>query len=65
MKYPIAGSVMTGYEVRIGRHEYEDGKPMVVEITLDSGGNSSYVQVLSIEAARDLASSLKYILGQQ
>jgi len=63
MKYPIAGSIMKGYEVRKGRHEYEEGKPVVVEITFTSG-NSNYIQVLSIETARELAASLKYVLNK-
>jgi hypothetical protein len=64
MKFPIAGSIMKGYNVRKGRHEYEEGKPMVVEITFE-GTSSSYVQVISIETARELAASLKHVLGQE
>lgn len=64
MKYPISGSVMSGVVIRKGNHEYEDGKPEVIELNFQ-GYSSTYVQVIDIETAHELLAQLKNVLGQK
>jgi len=59
----ISGSINTGVSVRLGKHEYEEGRPEVVELAFRGYGyNSTYIQVIDVETARELKKQLEFIL---
>jgi hypothetical protein len=60
-EYPISGSIFQGVTTRQGKHEYEEGNPEVIEITLQ-GYNSSYVNVVDLKTARALFNQLRDLL---
>jgi len=60
-KEPISGSIFSGVQTRCGKHEYEDGKPEVVEIIFE-GYHNRYVNVIDLKTARELMNQLKEIL---
>jgi hypothetical protein len=57
----ISGSINTAVSVRAGEHEYEEGKPEVVELAFE-GYRSTYIQVIDLKTARSLMNQLKDIL---
>jgi hypothetical protein len=60
-EHPISGAIITGISIRVGEHEYEEGRPEVVEITF-KGYNCNYVQVIDLATAEDLKKQLEFIL---
>jgi hypothetical protein len=60
-EHRISGAIITGVSTRAGEHEYEEGNPEVVEIAF-RGYNSTYIQVIDMETARELKKQLEFIL---
>jgi hypothetical protein len=60
-EHQISGAINTGVSVRAGNHEYEEGHPEVVEIAF-RGYNSTYIQVIDMETAKDLKKQLEFLL---
>ena len=60
-EHRITGAVNNGVSVRAGEHEYEEGHPEVVEIAFQ-GYNSTYIQVIDMETAKDLKKQLEFLL---
>ena len=60
-EHRITGAIITGVSTRAGEHEYEEGKPEVVEIAF-RGYNCTYIQVIDLKTAKELKDQLDFIL---
>lgn len=57
----INGSVYKGVQIHIGPHQYEAGKPTVVELCFE-GYNFTQCVVIDMETAQELKEQLEVLL---
>jgi hypothetical protein len=57
----INGSVFKGVQVHVGPHQYEAGKPTVIELCFE-GYNYTQCVVIDLETAEELKKQLDFIL---
>ena len=60
-EHRISGSIISGVSVRAGEHEYEEGRPEVIELSFQ-GYNTTYIQVVDLPTARSLMNQLRDLL---